>query len=112
MWYPPLHGWYSHKEMEEEHPPLVDIIYTSRVESVVSSNALYRKSDLCISRMKLRGHIRHFYLLYIPRIGLPTWLQQNRQTDPGNRSHTIWKLEDRTFYCNYVLEIIIIYGNT
>jgi hypothetical protein len=21
--------------------------------------------------------------LYIPRIGLPTWLQQNKQTDPG-----------------------------
>ena len=21
--------------------------------------------------------------LYIPRIGLPIWLQQNRQTDPG-----------------------------
>jgi hypothetical protein len=22
--------------------------------------------------------------LYIPKIGLPIWLQQNRQTDPGN----------------------------
>ncbi len=22
--------------------------------------------------------------LYIPRIGLPIWLQKNRQTDPGN----------------------------
>ncbi len=40
--------------------------------------------------MKLRGLAPHSYIhvsmsnLYIPRIDLPVWLQQNRQTDPGN----------------------------
>jgi hypothetical protein len=36
--------------------------------------------------MKLRGnsyiHVS-VSILYIPRIGLPIWLQQNNQTDPG-----------------------------
>jgi hypothetical protein len=40
--------------------------------------------------MKLRGLILNSYIhvsvsdLYIPRISLPIWLEQNRQTDPGN----------------------------
>ncbi len=40
--------------------------------------------------MKLRGLVPNSYDyvtvsdLYIPRIGLPIWKQQNRQTDPGN----------------------------
>jgi hypothetical protein len=40
--------------------------------------------------MKLHGLILNFHIhvsvciLYIPRIGLPIWLQQKRQTDPGN----------------------------
>ncbi len=40
--------------------------------------------------MKLRGLVPNSYIhvsvsdLYIPRIGLPIWLQQNRQTNPGN----------------------------
>jgi hypothetical protein len=40
--------------------------------------------------MKLCGLIPNSYIhvsvsdLYIPRIGLPIWLQQNRQADPGN----------------------------
>ncbi len=40
--------------------------------------------------IKLRGLIPNSYIhvsvsdLYIPRIGLPKWLQQSRQTDPGN----------------------------
>jgi hypothetical protein len=40
--------------------------------------------------MKLRALIPNSYMhvsvsdLYIPRIGLPIWLQRNRQTDPGN----------------------------
>jgi hypothetical protein len=40
--------------------------------------------------MKLRGLIPNSYIhvtvsdLYIPRIGLPIWLRQNKQTDPGN----------------------------
>jgi hypothetical protein len=42
------------------------------------------------SEMKLCGLILNSYIhvsvsdLYIPRIGLPIWLQQNRQADPGN----------------------------
>ncbi len=40
--------------------------------------------------MKLRGLVPNYYIhvsvsyLYIPRIGLPIWLQQNRQTNPGD----------------------------
>jgi hypothetical protein len=40
--------------------------------------------------MKLRGLVHNSYIhksvsdLYIPRIGWPIWLQQNRQTDPEN----------------------------
>jgi hypothetical protein len=40
--------------------------------------------------MKLRSLVPIAYIhvsvsdLYIPMIGLPNWLQQNRQTDPGN----------------------------
>ncbi len=40
--------------------------------------------------MKLRTLVPNSYIhvsmrdLYIPRIGLPIWLQQNSQTDPGN----------------------------
>ncbi len=40
--------------------------------------------------MKLRGLVPNSYIhvsvndLYIPRIGLPIWLQQNNQTDPGS----------------------------
>jgi hypothetical protein len=46
-------------------------------------------SDLCISRMKLRGLVPNSCIhvsvsdLYIPRIGLLIWLQQNKQTDRG-----------------------------
>jgi hypothetical protein len=43
-----------------------------------------------LQEMKLRGLIPNSYIhvsvsnLYIPRIGLPIWPHQNRQTDPGN----------------------------
>jgi hypothetical protein len=47
--------------------------------------------------------------LYIPRIGLHIWLQQNKQTDPGNRNLEIE-------HYNSVLEIrrlhSFISGNT
>ncbi len=57
-----------------------------------SAPALYQKSDLCIPRNEtarpcsgfLHSCICERFILYIPRIGLPIWLQQNRQTDPGN----------------------------
>ncbi len=58
--------------------------------------------------MKLRGHVPNSYIhvsvsdLYIPRIGLPIWLQQNRQTDPWIYKSLIdaWpgKLRNRTFW--------------
>ncbi len=41
--------------------------------------------------MKLCGVIPNSFIyvsvsdLYIPRIGLPIWLQQNRQTDPSRK---------------------------
>ncbi len=40
--------------------------------------------------LKLHGLVPNSYIhvsvsdLYIPRIGLPIWLQQNRQTNPEN----------------------------
>jgi hypothetical protein len=42
--------------------------------------------------MKLRGFVPNSYInvfvsnlyIYSYRIGLPIWLQKNRQTDPGN----------------------------
>jgi hypothetical protein len=38
--------------------------------------------------MKLHGPVSNSYIhesdLYIPRISLPIWLQQNKQTDPEN----------------------------
>jgi hypothetical protein len=43
-----------------------------------------------LPEMKLHGFVSNSYIhvsvrdLYIPRNGLPIWLQQNRQTDPGN----------------------------
>ncbi len=56
--------------------------------------SLYQKSDLCIPRNEtaqprsqfLHSCICEQFILYIPRIGLSIWiwLQQNRQTGPGN----------------------------
>jgi hypothetical protein len=43
-----------------------------------------------LPEMKLHSLVPNYYIhvyvsdLYIPRIGLPVWLKQNRQTDPGN----------------------------
>jgi hypothetical protein len=54
------------------------------------SYTLYRKSDLCIPRYETVRPAPNSYIhlsvsdLYIFRIGLPIWLQQNRQTNPGN----------------------------
>ncbi len=38
--------------------------------------------------MKLHGLIPNSYIHDIPRIGLPIWLQQKGQTNPGNMSIT------------------------
>jgi hypothetical protein len=51
---------------------------------------LQRKFDLSIPRKELRGLSPNFYIhvslsdLFIPTIGPPIFLQQNRQTDCGN----------------------------
>jgi hypothetical protein len=51
---------------------------------------LYPKSIYVFPEMKLRGLVSNSYIyvsvsnLNIPRIGLSIWLQQNRQTNPGN----------------------------
>ncbi len=45
-----------------------------------TSATLYRKSDLCIPRNKTAWpDTVSVSDLYVPRIGLPIWLQQNRQ---------------------------------
>ncbi len=55
------------------------------VDYTVTENPIY-----IFPEMKLCGLVPSFYIrvsvsdLYIPGIGLPIWLQQNRQTDPGN----------------------------
>ncbi len=51
---------------------------------------MYKNSIYVFPEMKLCGLISNSNIhvsvrvLYIPRIGLPIWLQQNRQADPGN----------------------------
>jgi hypothetical protein len=63
--------------------------YDKFIASIVDTT-LYRKPDLCIRRNETAGpHINSYVHvsvshLYIPRIGLPIWLQQNRLADPGN----------------------------
>ncbi len=53
-------------------------------------SALYKKPIYVLPEMKLCSLIPNSYIhvslsnLNIPRISLPIWLQQNRQTDPGN----------------------------
>jgi hypothetical protein len=51
---------------------------------------LYQNPIYVFPEMKLRGLVPTSYIqvsvrnFYIPRISLPIWLQQNRQTDLGN----------------------------
>ncbi len=56
-----------------------------------SLTVLYQISDYEFPKMKMCGLVPNSYIfnvsvsaLYIPRISLPIWLQQDRQTDPGN----------------------------
>jgi hypothetical protein len=55
-----------------------------------TTKILYRKMEKIFPERKLRGLSPSFCIhisvsdLYIPTIGLPIWLQQNRWTDPGN----------------------------
>ncbi len=53
-------------------------------------SALYQNLIYVFPEMNLRGRVPNPCIhvsvgdVYIPRIGLPIWLQQNRQTDPRN----------------------------
>ncbi len=61
--------------------------------------ALYKKFNLCLPEMKLRGLVPITYIhvimgvLYIPRIGLPIFLQQSMNMEIGRQNIVIlfWK---------------------
>jgi hypothetical protein len=59
-------------------------------QSLGRVDTLYQKSDLCIPRYETARSCSQFLLSCIcerfvySRIKLPIWLQQKRQTDPGN----------------------------
>jgi hypothetical protein len=55
--------------------------YSSQKLKHCTKNPIY-----VFPEMKLRGLVPNSYVHVSvrPRIGLPIWLQQNRQTDPGN----------------------------
>jgi hypothetical protein len=63
----------------------IDVLYVKDIVKHGSKNPIY-----VFPEMKLRGFIPNSYNhvsvsnLYIPRDGLPIWLQQNRQADLGN----------------------------
>jgi hypothetical protein len=74
-------------------PPLYAKIPNTNIEDKLRAGelALYRKIVLCIPKNEIarpRSQFLHSWGtvrdLYIPRIGLPIWLQQNSQTYPGN----------------------------
>jgi hypothetical protein len=63
----------------------------SQVRDEISSRVHCTENPIYVfPGMNLRGHVPNSDIhvsvrdLYIPRIGLPIWLQQNRQTDPRN----------------------------
>jgi hypothetical protein len=64
--------------------------FADKIYTLPDYTVLYRKSDLCISSTETVCLVPNSYIhvsvndLHFPRIGLPIWLQQNRQTDPGN----------------------------
>ncbi len=70
-------------------PMVIKLLETDH-KKYASLTVLYHISDYEFPEMKICGLVPNYYInvsvsaLYIPRIGLPLWLQQNRQTDPGN----------------------------
>jgi hypothetical protein len=64
------------------------MIYMHSISYAFYVYTLYRKSNLCIPRNETAWPIVPIHVsvsdLYIPCISLPIWLQQNRQTNPGN----------------------------
>jgi len=63
----------------------IDLLYVKDIVKHGTKNPVY-----VFRETKLRGFIPNSYNhvsvsnLYIPWVGLPIWLQQNRQTDRGN----------------------------
>ncbi len=57
---------------------------------IYTAKTLYRKFEINIPEMKLRNLVPNSYIhvsmsdSYIPTIGMPILLQENRWTDPGN----------------------------
>ncbi len=90
-----------------------ECLHLDRPDSAWYTVYTVRKSDLCIlGNETARPHSQFLYSvndLYIPRIGLPIWLQQNRHTDPAweytNRSQTHECKTWETDHDNSVLEI-------
>jgi hypothetical protein len=70
--------------------PLCAMISTVHLCTVYLHRHCTENPTYVFREMKLRGLVPSSYIhvlvsyLYISRIGLPIWLQQNRQTDPGN----------------------------
>jgi hypothetical protein len=66
-------------------PSLLDHQHSYQVYNHCTENPIY-----VFPEMKLRSLVHNSYInlsvsdLYISEIGLPIWLQQNRQTDPEN----------------------------
>jgi hypothetical protein len=67
-----------------------DVLLSTTALLFQQLHSLQRKSHLWVPRRELRGLSPNSYIhvsvsdLYIPRICPHIWLQQNRQTDPGN----------------------------
>ncbi len=98
----------------------------SRLFLFITWITLYRNPIYVFQDMKLLGLVPNSYIyvsvsdLFVPSTGLPIWLQQNRQTHPGNiyincsQIHSCGNRE--TEHDNSVLEIVrplsFISGNT
>ena len=79
----------THKDLEfADNDALLNIQYTLQEIDFLhcKENPIY-----VFPERKLCGLVPNFHIhvsvsdLRIPRIRLPKWLQQNRQTDPGNK---------------------------
>jgi hypothetical protein len=74
-------------EVEAQLSCLVLPVRLSQLSFQLYEHALYRKSDLSIPRNKTARPPSQFLFVSnscISMVGLPIWLQQNRQTNPRN----------------------------
>jgi hypothetical protein len=71
-------------------PPQASLILLKRCKAMSPKLHWIENPISVFPEMKLRGLVPNSYIhvsvsdLYIPRIGLPIWRQQNRHTNPGN----------------------------